>query len=493
MLRLRIVAALSALVLFAGCSGSAPSTTTTTTTTGGSTTTPSIANLQPFADTTGTVATYTTAGLIDETTPFFQSLGTNGRTCATCHQASQGMSLNPTAVTALFNSSNGTDPLFAAIDGANCPNAPAGSAAARSLLLNNGLIRIAETLPAGTQFTITALQDPYGCAITTDAATGRPTISVYRRPLPSTSLIFLSDVMWDTRETGKPLNAAATYDANLTADLTQQMLDAISIHAQATSTPTAAETSAILTLEQGLFTAQATDTAAGSLSVNGATGGPTNLAAQKYYPGINDAFGGDPTGAAFNPAVFSLYTAWLNSNNAQQASIARGEGLFNNAPLNIAAVRGINDNAALGSPQRLAGTCATCHDAPNVGHHSTSLPLDTGTTRIAADETDNGIIGGLGQISAPSLPIYQITGCTANGKPVTYVTTDPGKALLTGQCADVNRVKVPILRGLAARAPYFHNGSATSIAQVVNFYNARFGMGLTPQQRTDLINFLNSL
>ena len=478
------------LVVLTGCTNGAPATVATTATSPAN----SIANLQPYADSTGTFSTYTTAGSIDETTPFFQSLGTNGRSCSTCHQASQGMSFTPVAATALFASSHGTDPLFAAVDGANYPTAPTGDAASHSLILNNGLIRVAETLPAGTQFTISAVSDPYGTAISIDPATGRQTISVYRRVLPSSSLPYVSAVMWDMRETIDPLTSASTLSANLNADLTQQLLDAVSIHAQGTATPTAAEQASILALEQGLFTAQATDSAAGSLSANGATGGATSLAGQNYYPGINDAFGGDPTGKPFNPNVFTLFTAWNNSNNAQQASISRGENIFNTAPMQITNVRGINDNTALGSPQALAGSCTTCHDAPNVGHHSVPLPLDTGVTRIAADETNNGILNGLAQISAPSLPVFQITGCTGtNGKPVTYVTSDPGKALVTGLCSDVNRVKVPILRGLAARAPYFHNGSAASITQVVNFYNARFAMGLNQGQKTDLINFLNAL
>ena len=75
----------------------------------------------------------------------------------------------------------------------------------------------------------------------------------------------------------------------------------------------------------------------------------------------------------------------------------------------------------------------------------------------------------------------------------TLYTTDPGKGLFTGLCADVNRIKVPALRGLAARAPYFHNGSAPTLAALVNFYNARFQMNLSAQQKTDLVNFLNAL
>jgi cytochrome c peroxidase len=72
-------------------------------------------------------------------------------------------------------------------------------------------------------------------------------------------------------------------------------------------------------------------------------------------------------------------------------------------------------------------------------------------------------------------------------------TTDPGRALVTGKCRDIGKVKVPILRGLAARAPYFHAGSATTLADVVEFYDRRFQLGLTERETADLVAFLRSL
>jgi cytochrome c peroxidase len=76
---------------------------------------------------------------------------------------------------------------------------------------------------------------------------------------------------------------------------------------------------------------------------------------------------------------------------------------------------------------------------------------------------------------------------------LTFYTSDPGKALISGLCSDVNRGKGPILRGLAARAPYFHNGAAANLQELVSFYNLRFQMNLTARQQKDLIAFLNSL
>src|ERR1700679_1309208 len=80
-----------------------------------------IPNMQPFRDPPGYVATYNTGGAINKNNAFFQSLGTNGRTCETCHQASQAFSISAKGARELYERSHGADPLFATIDGANCP------------------------------------------------------------------------------------------------------------------------------------------------------------------------------------------------------------------------------------------------------------------------------------------------------------------------------------------------------------------------------------
>jgi cytochrome c peroxidase len=45
----------------------------------------------------------------------------------------------------------------------------------------------------------------------------------------------------------------------------------------------------------------------------------------------------------------------------------------------------------------------------------------------------------------------------------------------------------------AGAAPYFHNGAAATLADVVNFYDARFDLGLSDQQKADLVAFLRAL
>ena len=72
-------------------------------------------------------------------------------------------------------------------------------------------------------------------------------------------------------------------------------------------------------------------------------------------------------------------------------------------------------------------------------------------------------------------------------------TTDPGRALLTGRCNDIGKFKGPILRALAARAPYFHDGSAAGLADLIEFYDTRVEIGLTAGEKTDLRAFLRTL
>jgi cytochrome c peroxidase len=45
----------------------------------------------------------------------------------------------------------------------------------------------------------------------------------------------------------------------------------------------------------------------------------------------------------------------------------------------------------------------------------------------------------------------------------------------------------------AGRAPYFHNGAARRLEDVVEFYNQRFDLNLTYMQKSDLVAFLQTL
>ena len=72
-------------------------------------------------------------------------------------------------------------------------------------------------------------------------------------------------------------------------------------------------------------------------------------------------------------------------------------------------------------------------------------------------------------------------------------TTDLGRALTTKLWADIGKVRVLGLRGLASRAPYFHAGQANTIDDVITFYAKRFNINFTSANRADLQAFLLAL
>jgi len=442
----------------------------------------SLPNLFPFPNVSGLLETYSADDRpIDLSGPFFQSLGTNGRSCGSCHRPAQAWSISADEVRLRFELTQGLDPIFRTNDGSNCDhNVDTSSVGARrnaySLLVNRGLIRIALPVPAGAEFEVVGVVNPYGC-------NDPGTLSMYRRPLPSTNLRFLSTVMWDGREsstqTGTQKITFGTNPRDLLANLTHQSLDATNGHAQAAAPLTLQQQQAIVDFEIALSTAQAFDYRAGALNANGATGGPVSLAVQitpAFFVGINDPLGGSPRGTPFTPVIFNLFDAWANAYREDpRAGILRGQTLFNSKPINITGVAGLNDDLNLAS---IPGTCGTCHDTPNVGNHSVSAPLNIGVADLSSP------------LDVSYLPVITLQNKTTHE---IKTTTDPGRALITGLWKDVGKLKGPILRGLASRAPYFHNGSAQTLAEVVNFYNTRFQIRFSPQEKEDLIAFLSSL
>ena len=458
-------------------------------------------------DPSGRIATFQPSGPTPTAqNAFFGNLGTNGRTCFSCHQPQDGWSISAASVQTRFSASHGTDPIFRLVDGATCPNDDVSSINAKlqsyRLLLNKGLIRVGLPIPATTEFQVVSVNDPYNCNTNPTTGLTSPTtgiVSIYRRPLPSTNLGFLSAIMWDGRE----------------PSLLSQAIDATLGHAQANAAPNAVQQQQIVNFESGIFTAQLFDNEAGPLDSYGATGGPDSLPKQLagFFIGINDPLGLNPKGTPFTSQIFDVYQTWNNIGDpggavspfttlpiqlkvqpqtrntddpraliSHRKSVARGENLFNNTLINITNVGGLNDALKQSS---ISGFCGTCHDTPNVGNHSVKAPLNIGVANAGANAPP--------ALNISDLPVFTLLCVNGPLAGQTFIVTDPGRALISGKCEDIGKVKGPILRGLAGRAPYFHNGSAATLLDVINFYDERFGIGFTEENKRDLVAFLQSL
>ena len=197
----------------------------------------------------------------------------------------------------------------------------------------------------------------------------------------------------------------------------------------------------IVSFETSLSTAQLFSFSAGLLNVGGAHGGPQELSQMTKTSGR-----------------FDLFDAWINSPVESRAKIARGQELFN-------------------SPNPGNGrSCNGCHSSANNGTNFKDLLFDIHTASAEA--------------RTPDLPLYTIRNRVTGEE---RQLTDTGLGNVTGLWNDLGKFKVPTLRALSARAPYFHNGIAANLADVVHHYEQHLNFVFTDQQRQDLVAFLGAL
>jgi len=479
--------------------------------TGGSGTFPSSVS---YATDLGTITTLNVSGPIETGLHgFFSPLGSNGRACITCHQPADGMSISSRSASQLWEETHGEHPLFAMIDGANCPNLPARERSSHSLLLERGLFRIAlpwppmaaDGTPIEPEFTLEVIRDPAGCNL--DATHGllsaQPRVSVYRRPRPAANLKYATEIGFSfDPKNGLPLvldhdarspNNPTPTSGNLLADarlrtLSAQAVDALRYHADLAGEPNPTQLQQILDFETQLYTAQSSDSRAGVLTGAGAQGGPEALA---------KAPAARLQSSTAKP-IWGEFAAWklkekddhppapangpVDAQRDFRSSVARGATLFATRQFLISDSTGINDTG-FGNPVR--NSCAFCHNMLHAGLDVAPGQVDLGTTNIPLANP------------LPDLPVFRLT-CHLTAPPHPFLgrvidTHDPGYALTTGKCIDIGKITAQSLRGIAARAPYFSNGSAQTLAEVIDFYDRRYALQLTDQEKLDLQHLLEVL
>jgi len=109
--------------------------------------------------------------------------------------------------------------------------------------------------------------------------------------------------------------------------------------------------------------------------------------------------------------------------------------------------------AAARGQQVFAVTCATCHSGDQFTDANTRL---------------HPVSDSMGEPEAPGVPSYASRSATK------MYRTSP-------------------LKGIWQHPPYFHNGKAATLEDVVSIYNDRRSLGLTSDQQADLVQYLKSL
>ncbi|MCL2447645.1 MAG: hypothetical protein FWD17_01725 [Polyangiaceae bacterium] len=437
--------------------------------------------LEPAPNDRGVAESFHTSGAIDRTNPFFTPNGSNGRTCETCHLADQGWTMTPDAVANLFDATGGLAPVFKTLDEGSRPDNDISTLCARetafeSTLLDHGVTRFPLTVTDDAEFVVTDVRDPSGYSTLSPQ-----NLLIFRRPSPVSNEAKVAQTNWGFVPSDLGGN-------DVPSALAPNAQGASAFHLENPALPIDLGTE-IADFQLGLFFAQSFDNAAGALDADGARGGPAYLAAQPFHVGINDIQGQDPSGAPFNLKVFDIFDAWAHVDSQPglagadkqraeaRASIFRGQEIFNFFSFDISGVNGLND--VLGESV-VRGTCSTCHNAPNVGGHSVIRFFDTGT----ADEGN----------CLSDYPVVTLQNKTTGA---IRKVCDPGRAGSgfppIGRWADVGAFRAPPLRGLAARSPYFHDGQAKNIQELISFYERRFNIRLTSNQEKDLGNFLEAL
>jgi len=179
-----------------------------------------------------------------------------------------------------------------------------------------------------------------------------------------------------------------------------------------------------------------------------ATGDGTDVAYWNRYVAVTQmgghgSFSEPRTGVSVTNGTDDLVSSKLPALQAYQLSIA--------AP---APPAGSFDQAAATRGKTVFdGTCATCHSGPEFTDANTRL---------------HPVSDSMGEPEPDGVPSYASRSATR------MYRTAP-------------------LKGVWQHAPYFHNGTAATLEDVVSIYNTRRSLGLTSDQQADLVQYLKSL
>ncbi|HXT17413.1 MAG TPA: hypothetical protein VN706_17365 [Gemmatimonadaceae bacterium] len=114
---------------------------------------------------------------------------------------------------------------------------------------------------------------------------------------------------------------------------------------------------------------------------------------------------------------------------------------------------------------------------------------DASTIDVAAASRGQALFDGAGRCST----CHTGTLFTDINQGILHSASEIGVDGTTAARSVTGKYRTTPLRGLATHAPYFHDGSAKTLADVVTHYNTVFSLNLTAAQQADLVAYLKTL
>lgn len=386
---------------------------------------------------------------------------TNGRSCSTCHVLDESTVLRPANVEARLASNPG-DPLFNRLD-ADDPDA----AVLTYEHLKKGLVRVILPLPANMD-----VIDTQGQVIT-----------------PPDRKVFVWRAVPSIQDTA--ITAPYQFDGR-EATLEGQAQSAVTSHSEGGTIPPA-QLRSIADFERGEFSSVRARFVAHLLE----DGVPLDrvptpedfmwLTAQEqrgrevFKAGCEGCHGTATTGQIAHPGLKEA---------ASRFPLTRPDGnvVFTvdpvAGPVPVTAPRTDDDFINVGF-----GIFTYLGQLGQFPAYNASVELPRYRFRFYTDGTRQQQVTDLPPIpvTASGEPYDPTPAVDENGAPIVgpnfipqWFTSDPGRALITGNPLDFEAVDVPPLRGIARTAPYFHDNSHETLVDVVNTYS-QFILPLTPQ------------